>query len=168
MMSRNILIAVALITLIAGFLLLKSPAPVAAVSNRQASSSSKKIEPQNTPQPDKPIQVLDIATEIIPLNSTETTADDDLATIELLLSEFNKHQGGNPVGENDEITAALLGKNQKRVAYLPAKGNFLNASGQLIDRWGTPYFFHQLSAKQMEIRSAGPDREFYTTDDVIR
>jgi len=37
----------------------------------------------------------------------------------------------------------------------------------LIDRWGTPYFFHVLSNTGMEIRSAGQDGEFYTEDDAI-
>ena len=42
----------------------------------------------------------------------------------------------------------------------------VNEKGELIDRWGTPFFLHQLSARQMEIRSAGPDREMWTEDDV--
>lgn len=111
---------------------------------------------------------LPIADDVPPLNSADTTADDDLATIELLFSEFRKHQGGNPIGENDEITASLLGRNPKHLAYLPAKGPHLNAAGQLIDRWGTPYFFHQLSGSETEIRSAGPDNEMNTPDDIAR
>ena len=34
-------------------------------------------------------------------------------------------------------------------------------------RWNTPYFFHQISGKQMEIHSAGPDRVRGTADDVV-
>lgn len=111
---------------------------------------------------------LPIATEIIPPNSPDTTVDDDLGTLELVIGEFRKQNGGNPVGENVEIAAALLGDNPKKLAYLPSKGPFLNADGQLIDRWGTPYFFHQLSANETEILSAGPDRQFNTGDDVKR
>jgi len=111
---------------------------------------------------------LPIADDVSSLNSADTTADDDLATIELLFSEFRKHQGGNPIGENDEITTSLLGGNPKHLAYLPDKGPHLNTSGQLIDRWGTPYFFHQLSGSQTEIRSAGPDKEMNTPDDLVR
>jgi hypothetical protein len=94
--------------------------------------------------------------------------DEDLGTLELVIAEFARSNGGNPVGENVEIAAALLGNNPKRLAYLPSKGPFLDASGQLIDRWGTPYFFHQLSATQTEIMSAGPDRLFNTSDDLKR
>jgi hypothetical protein len=35
----------------------------------------------------------------------------------------------------------------------------------MCDRWGTPYFFHQVSKTEMEIRSAGPDRRMWTGDD---
>ena len=102
------------------------------------------------------------------LRSTEATAEDDLSTLELLLSEYARQHHGNPVGENIEITASLLGKNPSGAAYLEDHGSFLDSSKQLIDRWGTPYVFHQISAKQTEIRSAGPDRGLYTSDDLVR
>jgi hypothetical protein len=41
----------------------------------------------------------------------------------------------------------------------------VNAAGELTDRWGTPFFFHQVSKAQMEVRSAGPDRRMWTADD---
>jgi len=37
----------------------------------------------------------------------------------------------------------------------------------LVDAWGTPYFFHQLAAMEMEIRSAGPDKVMWTADDLV-
>ena len=37
----------------------------------------------------------------------------------------------------------------------------------ILDRWGAPYFFHQLSKNEMEIRSAGPDKAMWTNDDVV-
>ena len=39
--------------------------------------------------------------------------------------------------------------------------------GELCDRWGRPFFFHQLSGTKMEIRSAGPARQLWTDDDVV-
>ena len=75
--------------------------------------------------------------------------------------------GGNPIGTNLEITRALDGDNPKEVKFLGPDGNRLNGKGELVDAWGTPYFFHQLSALEMEIRSAGPDRVFYTADDLV-
>ncbi len=81
--------------------------------------------------------------------------------------QSNFPRGGNPVGENAEITAALSGANPLRFAFLPRGHRAVNARGELCDRWGTPFRFHQVSGQQMEIRSAGPDRKFLTDDDAV-
>ena len=76
--------------------------------------------------------------------------------------------GGNPVGTNPEITSALNGDNPKEVKFLdPDKGMRINSQGELVDPWGTPFFFHQLSGTEMEIRSAGPDKTMWTADDLV-
>ena len=74
---------------------------------------------------------------------------------------------GNPVGDNLEITAALLGNNRFKLDLIPANHPAINRAGEFCDRWGTPLFFHQLSGTEMEIRSAGPDRVHHTDDDVV-
>lgn len=122
--------------------------------------------PPTPPPESSPIITLPVAEAAATLNTTDTLPADDLSTLDLLFAEFRKNHGGNPVGENEEITATLLGKNPKHLAYLPATGSFLDGSGKLIDRWGTPYVFHSLAASRTEIRSAGPDRELWTGDDV--
>lgn len=73
---------------------------------------------------------------------------------------------GNPVGNNAEITAALAGDNPQGVHFLEAERDRVNERGELVDAWGTPYFFHQLSGTEMEIHSAGPDRRLGTADDL--
>jgi len=85
--------------------------------------------------------------------------------VEQVLFFYRRAFGENPVGQNEDITAALLGANPQRLAFLPP-GSPAIKSGHLIDPWGTPYWFHPLSGQQMEIRSAGPDRELFTPDDV--
>jgi hypothetical protein len=165
-MARKLLIFVVAVSLIAViYLFLHPEKPL----ETKAEPKKELVKPpKSSPPAETPVTVLPIATDIIPLNSAESEPADDLATLEVILAEFRRNNGGNPVGENEEITASLLGRNAKRLAYLPAQGNFLNAAGQLIDRWGTPYFFHQLSGTQTEIRSAGPDRELNTADDLVR
>jgi hypothetical protein len=81
--------------------------------------------------------------------------------------QTNFPRTGNPVGENVEITAALTGSNEHRFAFIPPSHRAINARGELCDRWGTPFRFHQLSGQHMEIRSAGPDRKFLTEDDAL-
>jgi hypothetical protein len=84
-------------------------------------------------------------------------------TIHLYDSMF----GGNPVGTNAEITKALHGDNPRHADFLSSSVNPVNAAGELVDPWGTPYFFHQLSGHVMEIRSAGPDKIMWTADDLV-
>jgi hypothetical protein len=76
--------------------------------------------------------------------------------------------GDNPVGTNPEITAALNGNNPRQAHFInPEAGMRINGNGELVDAWGTPYFFHQLSGTRMEIHSAGPDRVMWTADDLV-
>lgn len=75
---------------------------------------------------------------------------------------------GNPVGTNPEITAALNGANPGQTVLVKSEdGLRINSRGELVDSWGTPYFFHQLSGTEMEIHSAGPDRALWTADDLV-
>lgn len=83
------------------------------------------------------------------------------------IRQYGAMFGGNPVGTNLEITQALQGNNPKHINFLKADGNRVNGQGELVDVWGTPYFFHQISGTEMEIRSAGPDRIMYTSDDLV-
>jgi len=85
-----------------------------------------------------------------------------------VLRQYASRFGGNPVGTNPEITAALTGNNPRQVQFLGAEdGLRVNAGGELVDSWGTPFFFHQLSGTEMEIHSAGPDRTLWTGDDLV-
>lgn len=85
--------------------------------------------------------------------------------ISLNIRNFGLRFGGNPVGTNAEITKALNGGNDAGANYLPSSRR-LNGSGELLDSWGTPYFFHANSETVMEVRSAGPDKKLHTSDDV--
>ena len=82
--------------------------------------------------------------------------------------QFGQMFDGNPVGTNPEITAALSGTNPKHINFLTGlPGVRVNSDGEMIDAWGTPYFFHQLSGTEMEIHSAGPDKIMWTSDDLV-
>lgn len=103
------------------------------------------------------------------LNAPDGTIRRDLEILNEVFAAWqtNFPQEGNPVGENAEITAALTGKNKFQFAFIAPGHRALNAQGELCDRWGTPFFFHAMSGTRMEIRSAGPDKKLYTTDDVL-
>jgi hypothetical protein len=91
-----------------------------------------------------------------------------LENVSRAIRQYGEMFGGNPVGTNLEITRALAGDNPKQVNFLnPDDGLRVNADGELVDPWGTPYFFHQLSGTEMEIHSAGPDKKMWTDDDLV-
>ncbi|MEY4483204.1 MAG: hypothetical protein RL693_656 [Verrucomicrobiota bacterium] len=73
-----------------------------------------------------------------------------------------------PLGANEEIARALKGKNRVQMRFLPETSPAFNPAGQIIDRWGTPLFFHANDRTRLDIRSAGPDRVMWTADDLHR
>ena len=117
---------------------------------------------QSTPPPER-------STLADALNAPSSDIRADLRLVLSIVDTFRSNflQTGNPTGTNAEITAALTGRNQLRLSLIPADHPAINQSGELCDRWGTPFFFHAESATRMEIRSAGPDRKMWSDDDVV-
>ncbi len=99
------------------------------------------------------------------LNSPDHEPQQDLEILHELLGLHQRALGAHPSGDNADITAALVGSGPEGV-FLPRTTAALR-DGQLIDRWGTPYWFHPVSANVTEIRSAGPDRQLFTGDDLL-
>jgi hypothetical protein len=84
------------------------------------------------------------------------------------IRQYGQMFGGNPVGTNPEFAKQLGGDNPKHINFISEdSGMRLDGNGELVDPWGTPYFFHQLSGSDTEVRSAGPDKVMYTSDDIV-
>jgi len=79
-----------------------------------------------------------------------------------------KSAADRPLSANEDWADFFRGKNSAHERFLPDQHIALNSKGQLIDRWGTPLFFHALGGGRFEIRSAGPDRKLWTDDDIHR
>ena len=147
-----------------------APAPGSGPSSSARSTLAS--PPAATPPAASPVRApdeVDAFEGIERLNASGYTVKDDLTLLgDLLLSwQTLFPRQGNPWGENRDITTSLTGSNARSIALLPRRHPAINTAGELIDRWGTPYFFHQLSGTRMEIRSAGPDRVLHTDDDVV-
>ncbi|MBI4622267.1 MAG: hypothetical protein HY736_03470 [Verrucomicrobia bacterium] len=136
-----------------------APSPAGkALSSSGTAGSARRAEP--------PLERSNLADA---LNSPATDIRADLRLVSEILDTFRSNfpREGNPVGTNAEITAVLAGRNKLRLALIPPEHSAINRSGELCDRWGTPFFFHAESAARMEIRSAGPDKKMWTADDVV-
>jgi len=113
------------------------------------------------------VVIAEIAAVAEHLSSSNTSVREDLEILDSLLKYYRRIYVKNPVaGVNEDVAAALTGKNERNLALISPQHPALSAKGQLLDQWGMPYFFHPLSGEEMEISSAGPDRRFGTHDDV--
>lgn len=103
-----------------------------------------------------------------PLQFTNFEPATVLQNMSRAIRRYGEMFGGNPVGDNQEITAELSGKNPKHINFISTDaGMRVDQDGELVDPWGTPYFFHQISGADTEIHSAGPDRIMWTSDDIV-
>ncbi|OAI56204.1 hypothetical protein AYO49_00955 [Verrucomicrobiaceae bacterium SCGC AG-212-N21] len=140
-------------------------------SSDEAPLASLEREPEATVAPMKPaIVITGNPPQYTPEQRGETVhveARQEIERVQEMLRDYRTVFGENPVGTNAEIVAALNGGNSKQARLGPPEGQGLNEKGELVDRWGTPYFFHQLDGQNMEIHSAGADRKMGTPDDVV-
>jgi hypothetical protein len=139
------------------------------------------VEPTQEPEPIRPSAVLpqpksvQLASaedrSVAPESLDEAIGLTPVTVLENMRAAFRQYQSRfreNPVGDNAEITRALNGGNPAKTIFVQAEdGLRQNSRGELIDIWGTPFFFHQLARTQMEVRSAGPDRRMWTADDLV-
>jgi hypothetical protein len=101
------------------------------------------------------------------LNDSEASVEDDLGVVGLLIENFLRRSREVPAGgRNEEIVGALRGRNREKEVSLGRSNAKLNEKGELLDRFGTPYYFRPVSDQRIEVRSAGPDRTLWTKDDL--
>ncbi len=122
---------------------------------------------RSTPAPSAPVVAAAPGPRPPEASSWQTEGKADLEGVQFMLRDFRTRIGENPVGSNAEIMKAVMGGNEAKARLGPPPGQNVNDNGELVDRWGTPYFFHQLSKNSMEIRSAGPDGRLWTADDLV-
>ena len=119
----------------------------------------------------KPAQPL-IGTEILKHYASPVSKPaDDLTWMSRALDNFSLLvKGGDPLplGANEDIADALRGRNKARLRFLPDDSSVFDKQGRIIDRWGTPLYFHASARDRLEIRSAGPDGQMWTADDLHR
>lgn len=95
----------------------------------------------------------------------DTPPERELEIIQDLIAQNQRALGPGSFGDNNDITRALVGDSGDGI-WLPRQSPRIR-EGQLLDRWGTPYWFHANGTNHLEIRSAGPDRDLFNSDDII-
>ena len=130
-------------------------------------SNFARVQPQASPGTAAAIAIPP-AGQAAPLEVTDVPPDIAIENMSRAVHQYGQMFGGNPVGTNPEFTKQLSGDNPKHINFISeAAGMRVNDDGELVDPWGTPYFFHQISGSDTEVRSAGPDKIMYTADDIV-
>ncbi len=150
------------------------PAPAVSTGSGAGTSARAPVPAKSAEVLPEPAPSSDAVAQATPVGAATAITDPSGLAPEIVLEnmratvrQYAAAFGGNPVGNNLEITQALEGHNPKGIHFLKLEGGLRqNEAGELIDSWGTRYFFHQLSAQEMEVRSAGPDRIMWTADDL--
>jgi hypothetical protein len=146
------------------------PGGIQATNSAGASSANGRVLAVAT-QPRVPGQPLLGETILRDYANTNLPPQNDLTLLARLMENsllLLKSAGNRPLSANEDWASLLRGENSARERFLPDKHVALNMEGQLIDRWGSPLFFHALGGGRYEIRSAGPDRKLWTEDDLHR
>jgi len=143
-------------------------APVVVQPEAEAVASAPDVFPPGTavamPAPEPPPEVAEYKPRVV----VSPEAVRDMDDVQFMLRDYRARLGeGNPSGTNAEIMKEVMGGNRVRARLGPPEGQSVNEQGELLDRWGTPYFFHSLSMNEMELRSSGPDRTMWTADDIV-
>ncbi len=162
-------IGVVLLCVIGGawFFSAKKPDPSDQLNSQKKVISTVQVTSQK-PAVEKPLVGEDILQGYA---VASTTVRQDLTLMSHVLENFAllvKGADPLPLGANEEIAAALRGRNRLQLRFVPDTSPIFNAKGQIVDRWATPLYFHAISRDQLEIRSAGPDKIMWTLDDVQR
>jgi hypothetical protein len=137
---------------------------VALVSSSNQAANAQSLNPPQTGSPSTNLAAQ--AGQFVP--DSNLPPETVLQNIHRAIHQYGEMFGGNPVGTNPEITSQLSGNNPKHINFITAQaGMRVNTDGELVDEWGTPYFFHQISGSDTEIHSAGPDKIMWTSDDLV-
>ena len=85
----------------------------------------------------------------------------DVQAILIGLNTYQREHGSYPVGTAAELCGLLRGENfqgqnPRRLDYIEAMPQEMNAVGSFLDPWGTPY--HIVTIPQPLVYSCGPNR----------
>ncbi|BCX48073.1 hypothetical protein HAHE_19810 [Haloferula helveola] len=118
--------------------------------------------------PKEPVELPEMIALADRLNEKNRSAQDDLQVVEELIRSYLRYVGTVPEGGlNEEIVDGLRGNNPMKLIFVGKDHPKINEAGELLDRFGHPYYFHPVSRSEIEIRSAGSDGLLWSDDDVL-
>jgi len=138
--------------------------------SQSTSNSGSLIEKQNPTVPEKTVQsspVKDWRKEAGLPNEKVAKIDSQMRMLMFSLEQYRDAIGSYPVGDNTSIIQSLSGKNPKQMVFIEWLSQDTDSNGMFLDPWKNPYRLEVLQKDKVRITSAGPDRQFGTTDDEV-
>ena len=113
-----------------------------------------------------------LASLIVPLVMRHRRAPVDathalIAAIADAVDAYSLEYGQCPSSTNQELVKELTGQNAMELRFIVLHRGQLNRYGEVVDAWDTPLRFISSRHGPVQIISAGPDRTFGTSDDVM-
>jgi Type II secretion system (T2SS), protein G len=87
-----------------------------------------------------------------------TRAHTTVVSLAAAVKQYKAEYGSLPTGTEAEIVRALLGDNPRKIVFFEPRPKDLNADGELLDPWGTPYYFDFSDPKIQKIYSVGKNK----------
>src|SRR6185312_16066468 len=100
-------------------------------------------------------------------HSLVATTQSEEAQLANAIAQYNVVFHKYPANDNAGLTKNLTGNNPQQLTLLTLSESSTNKDGQMVDVWGTPYKFVFKSTNSFTITSAGENRTFGDTDDVV-
>lgn len=177
-MKRPAILLVLVLVIVLGFWLRRSSRRGAGevggeTAGTEATVTNITVTVTETPATDSPAKSQPLLGETILRDYAKTNFPpaNDLTLMSRLMENSQlllKSAANRPLSANEDWADFFRGQNPARERFLADTNLALNSQGQLVDRWGTPLFFHALGGGRFEIRSAGPDQKLWTPDDLHR
>src|SRR5260221_10165371 len=94
-------------------------------------------------------------------------AEDAMAHFIAGVQQYRTEYGTLPARDSTNILKALFGDNPRKIPFLLVPSRSLNAKGEWLDPWGTPYEFRLSSTNSISVKSAGKNKIFGDKDDIV-
>lgn len=91
----------------------------------------------------------------------------DIAQLHKALGGYFQEYNTLPVGNSGAIMKSLVGDNPRRLIFFAVSAARTGPNGTFLDAWKTGFRITISKSNTAEVRSAGPDRDFGTSDDIF-
>ena len=96
-------------------------------------------------------------------SKTET----DIAQLQRALANYFREYNTLPAGNNVAVMKSLTGDNPRKFVFFAFSSARMGTDRAFLDEWKTAFRITFAKPATAEVRSAGPDREVGTSDDVF-